>query len=336
MTPPRLPSRRRLLESGVGAALLPIVGAARAATPAAASALPYPAQPVRLVVAYAAGGGADFAARLVAQKLQETAGIPVVVENRPGAAGVVGTEYVARSPGDGHTLLFADAGHGINAAVYPTARYHPVRDFTPLTLVASSPQLLAAHPSVPADSLGELLALPRAQTQAMGVGTTGQGSGPHLTYELLRARTGLRLIHVPYKGGGPAINDAVGGQIPLVINSMPACMPHLQSGRLKPLALATAARHPRLPEVQTFAESARGVVAMNWYGVLAPAHLPPALADRLTRDIGRVLELPEVREKFAAAFLDPMPQGGAAFARFLEAEVRKWKDVVAQTGAVTG
>jgi tripartite-type tricarboxylate transporter receptor subunit TctC len=184
---------------------------------------------------------------------------------------MLGTEVVARAPADGYTLLYADVAHGINPAVYPKAKYDPVKSFAPITLVGAAPQVLVAHPSFPANSLKELLAMPREQIQKIAVGTPGQGSGPHLTYELLRARIGLELVHVPYKGGGPALNDAINGQIPLVMNAMPPVMPHLQSGKLKALAIATPQRHPRLPDVQTYAESAPGVVVYNWYGFLAPA-----------------------------------------------------------------
>ena len=303
-----------------------------AALPARAQAS-YPSQPIRLVVPYAPGGGSDFTGRLVAQKLQESgAGYSFIVDNRPGAAGMIGTEVVARAPADGYTLLYADVAHGINPAVYSKARYDPVKNFAPITLVGASPQVLVAHPSFPANSLKELLAMPSEQRQKIAVGSPGQGSGPHLTYELLRAKVGFDLVHVPYKGGGPALNDAINGQIPLVMNAMAPVMPHLQSGKLKPLAIATAERHPRLPEVQTYAESAPGVVVYNWYGFLAPAGTPPEVTERLARDIARVLALPDVKEKFDAAFLDVMPQGSAEMARFLDEEVGRWKQVAAQTG----
>lgn len=316
-------SRRSLLAASSVASL---VGApARAQTA-------YPSQPIRLVVPYTPGGGSDFTGRLVAQKLQETAGYTLIVDNRAGAAGMLGTEIVARAPADGYTLLYADVAHGINAAVYSKARYDPVKSFVPITLVAASPQVLVAHPSFPANSLKELLAMPREQMQKIPVGTPGQGSGPHLTYELLRTKVGLDLVHVPYKGGGPALTDAINGQIPLVMNAMAPVMPHLQSGKLKALAIATAERHPRLPDVQTYAESAPGVVVYNWYGFLAPAGTPPGVTDKLAADIAKVLVLPDVKEKFDAAFLDPMPQGGAEMARFLDGEVRQWKLVAVETG----
>jgi len=319
-------SRRKLLLCSTSALLLPTSLRAIAAQE------PPSSGPYRLVVPYSPGGGADYVARLIAQKLQATAGWNVVVENRPGASGMIGTEQVARSQPNGQILLFADAGHSVNAAVHPQAKYDPIGDFSPITLVASSPQLLAAHPSVAANSLAELLALPRDKVKDWAVATTGQGSGAHLTYEMLSARTGLQLIHVPYKGGGPAINDAIGGQVPLVINSLPALMPHLQAGRLKALAIATSERNPRLPSVQTFSESAPGVVATNWYGILAPAGTPEKLTQSLAEHVAQILRLPDIQEKFNGAFLDPMPQGPEAFQRFLGPEVQQWKDVVAETG----
>ncbi|OZI53633.1 Bug family tripartite tricarboxylate transporter substrate binding protein [Bordetella genomosp. 5] len=319
-------SRRKLLLCSASAAFLPLSRKVMAAQGTV------PSGPYRLVVPYSPGGGADYVARLLAAKLQETVGWNVVVENRPGASGMIGTEQVARSPANGQVLLFADAGHSVNAAIHPNARYDPIRDFSPVTLVASSPQLLAANPSVPVNSLAELLALPPDKVKDWGVATTGQGSGAHLTYEMLSARTGLHLIHVPYKGGGPAINDALGGQVPLIINSVPALMPHLQAGRLKPLAIATSKRHPRLPDVQTFGESAPGIVATNWYGILAPAGTPDIFTATLSQHLERVMQMPDIQEKFSGAFLDPMPTGPTAFARFLGPEVQQWKDVVAETG----
>jgi tripartite-type tricarboxylate transporter receptor subunit TctC len=317
------PSRRAFLAAGAAAGLL---------APAARSQTAYPSQTIRLVVPYAPGGGSDFTGRLVAQKLQETAGYTLIVDNRAGAAGMLGTEIVARAPADGYTLLYADVAHGINPAVYSKARYDPVKNFVPITLVGASPQVLVANPSFPVNSLKELLAMRRDQLQKIAVGTPGQGSGPHLTYELLRTKVGFDLVHVPYKGGGPALNDAINGQIPLVMNAMAPVMPHLQSGKLKALAIATAERHPRLPDVQTYAESAPGVVVYNWYGFLAPAGTPTEVTNKLAADIARVLVLPDVKEKFDAAFLDPMPQGSVEMARFLDDEVRQWKTVATETG----
>ena len=319
-------ARRHLVLSG---AALAAVTASRTAS--AQGAL---GKPVRIVVPYGVGGGADFAARLIAAKLADTAGMKVVIDNKPGASGIVGSDHVAKSPPDGSVLLFCDSTHTLNTAVNPKTPYDPVKDFRPLTLIGSSPQLLVAHPSFPANSLKELLAMPRETSKNLAIGSSGLGGAPHMTYELLHIKSGLTLVHVPYKGGGPALTDAVSGQIPLVVNSVPACMPHIVNKKLKPLAIASPQRDPRMPDVQTFAESVPGLVVYNFYGVLAPARTPAEVADPLTQAIVRVLDLPEVKERFAEAFLDPMPRGEKAFASFLAEDLALWKTVAAQTGVV--
>ena len=318
--------RRHLVLS---VAALTALAASRAAS--AQSAL---GKPVRIVVAYGVGGGADFAARLIGQKLTDTAGIKVIIDNKPGASGIVGSDHVAKSPPDGSVLLFCDSTHSLNTAVNPKTPYDPVKDFRPLTLIGSSPQLLVAHPSFAANSLKELLAMPRETSKNLAIGSSGLGGAPHMTYELLHLKSGLTLVHVPYKGGGPALTDAVSGQIPLVVNSVPACMPHIVNKKLKPLAIASPQRDPRLPDVQTFAESVPGLVVYNFYGVLAPARTPTDVAEPLTQAIVRVLDLPEVKERFAEAFLDSMPRGEKAFASFLANDLALWKIVAVQTGAV--
>ena len=318
--------RRHLVLS---VAALTALAASRAAS--AQSAL---GKPVRIVVPYGVGGGADFAARLIGQKLTDTAGIKVIIDNKPGASGIVGSDHVAKSPPDGSVLLFCDSTHSLNTAVNPKTPYDPVKDFRPLTLIGSSPQLLVAHPSFAANSLKELLAMPREMSKNLAIGSSGLGGAPHMTYELLHLKSGLTLVHVPYKGGGPALTDAVSGQIPLVVNSVPACMPHIVNKKLKPLAIASPQRDPRLPDVQTFAESVPGLVVYNFYGVLAPARTPTDVAEPLTQAIVRVLDLPEVKERFAEAFLDSMPRGEKAFAAFLANDLALWKIVAVQTGAV--
>ncbi len=292
----------------------------------------YPNRPIRLVVPYSPGGGSDFVGRLIAQKLTETAGWSVVVDNKAGAAGMIGTDAVAKSAPDGYTLFLADAAHATNAAVQPKTPFDPIKDFAPLTLVGSSPQLLVAHPSFPANSLRELLALPRERVREFAVGTPGQGSGPHLLYETLKLKTGMELVHVPYKGGSIALTDAVGGQIPMVINSVPACMPHIEAKRLKVLAIASTERHPKLPEVQTFSESVPGIVVSAWYGVMAPAKTPADVLQQLNAALNKVLDLPEVKTRLAGSFIDPMPRGPQAFSRYLNEEITRWKSVASQTG----
>lgn len=292
----------------------------------------YPNRPIRLIVPYAAGGGSDFVGRLIAQKLTETMKWNLVVDNKAGASSMIGTDAVAKSAADGYTLLLADTAHATNAAVVPKLSFDPVKDFAPITLLGSSPQLLVAHASFPANSLKELLSLPRSQVRQYGVGSPGQGSAPHLLYEMLRLKSGMELVHVPYKGGAMALNDAAAGQVPLVINSMPACMPHIEAGRLKALAIASPARHPKLPHVGTFSESVPGVLGSAWYGFMAPANTPADVLRQLDSAIENVAKLPDVQSRFANAFVDPMPTGPQAFSKHLKDEIARYKDVVKQTG----
>jgi tripartite-type tricarboxylate transporter receptor subunit TctC len=293
----------------------------------------YPTKPIRLVVPYAPGGGSDTIARVIGQKLGDRLGQTVVVDARPGAASMIGTEIVARARGDGYTLLLADVPHAINVVTYAKPTYDAVRDFSPVIRVATAPQVLAAHPSLKVSSLKELLAMPRAQTETLAMGTSGQGSSPHMTYELLRIKTGLVLNHVPYKGGGPAVADAVAGQIPLVFNASPPIVPFIKNNRIKGLGITSASRHPLLPDVPTFQESGvKDFVVAHWYGVLASGGTPPAIVKQLHQEIARILELPDVQERFASLAIDIAPLGPDEFQKLIESDVRRWKDVVVKSG----
>ena len=292
----------------------------------------YPTRPVRFVVPYAPGGGSDTIARLIGQKLGERLGTTFVIDNRPGAASMLGTEIVAKSLPDGYTLILADAPHAMNTATYKNVSYDAVKDFAPIMLVANAAEILVAHPSFPVNSLKELLAMPKAQTEKFAMGTSGQGSTGHMTYELLRLRTGLTLNHVPYKGGGPAIVDLVAGQIPLVLNATPPIIPHMQTKRLKGLALSTATRHAALPGVPTFEES--GVpdfVVGAWYGVLAPAGTPLHIIELLRSEIGRALKEPDVQARFAALALDADGRGPNEFRKLIETDVKRWRETAARS-----
>ena len=291
----------------------------------------YPARPVRMVVPYPPGGGSDITGRAIGAKLNESLGQTFIIDNRPGATGLIGTEIAARAPADGYTILLADAPHTINALVYSKKRYDAIKDFTPLNLIATAPQALCAHPSFGANSFKELLAMPRAQTEKLAMGSSGLASGPHMLYEWLRLKTGLTLNHVPYKGGGPSLSDAVAGQIPLVMNSVPAAMPFIKAGRLKPLAIASAQRHPLLPNVATFVESGvKDFVSFQWYGMLGPAAMPKDIVATLNREINKALNSAEVRERFVTLTLDAAPGTPADFLKLLESEDRRWRDVQQQ------
>ena len=293
----------------------------------------YPTKPIRFVVPYAPGGGSDTIARVIGQKLGDRLGQTIVIDTRPGAASMIGTEIVARARGDGYTLLLADVPHAINMATYAHPTYDAVRDFAPIIRVATAPQVLAAHPSLKVSSFKELLAMPRAQTEKLAMGTSGQGSSPHMTYELLRIRTGLVLNHVPYKGGGPAVADVVAGQIPLAFNASPPIVPFIKTHRLVGIGITAAARHPLLPDVPTFQESGvKDFVVAHWYGVLASAGTPPSIVAQLHREIARILELPDVQERFASLAIDIAPLDPDQFRRLIESDVKRWKDVVAKSG----
>ncbi len=293
----------------------------------------YPSRPVRMVVPYAPGGGSDTIGRLVGQKLGEALGESFVIDNRPGAASMIATEIVAKSLPDGYTLILADVPHTINVSTYAHPTYDAIKDFAPVMLVGTAPQIMVANPSFAYSSLKELLALPRAQTEKIAMGTSGTGSSPHMTYELLRLRTGLTLNHIPYKGGGPATSDALAGQIPLAFNAAPASMTFLRANRLKGLGITSAKRHPLVPNVPTFIEA--GVpdfTVAHWYGVLAPAGTPPAIIRALHAEILKALQSPDVKERFAALAIDTAAIGPQEFAKIIESDVKRWREVVAKSG----
>jgi tripartite-type tricarboxylate transporter receptor subunit TctC len=298
---------------------------------AATAAEKYPSRPVRMIVPYPPGGGSDITGRAIGAKLTEYLGQTVVIDNRPGATGLIGTELAAKAPADGYTILLADAPHTINALVYSKQRYDAIKDFTPLNLIATSPQALCAHPSFSANTFKELLAMPRTQTEKLAMGSSGLASGPHMLYEWLRLKTGLTLNHVPYKGGGPSLSDAVGGQIPLVMNAVPAAMVYIKSNRLKVLAISSAQRHPVLPNVPTFVESGvKDFVSFQWYGMLGPEGMPRDIVATLNRDINRALNAPDIRERFIGQTFDPTPGSPTDFLRLLESEDKRWRDVQKQ------
>jgi len=300
------------------------------ATPAGA-AEGYPSRPVRMIVPYPPGGGSDITGRAVGSRLNETLGQTFVIDNRPGATGLIGTEIAAKAPADGYTILLADAPHTINALVYSKKRYDAIEDFTPLNLIATSPQALLAHPSFRAGTFKELLAMPRAQTEKLAMGSSGLASGPHMLYEWLRLKTGLTLNHVPYKGGGPSLADAVAGQIPLVMNAVPAAIPHVKSNRLKVLAITSAQRHPLLPGTPTFVESGvKDFVSFQWYGMLGPRGMPAGVVAILNREINKALQSSQVKERFGSLTLDITPGTPGDFRTLLVAEDRRWKDVQKQ------
>jgi len=301
---------------------------------AGASAAPqYPVRPVRIVVPYSPGGGTDFTARTLAQRLATSLGQSFIVDNRPGAAGIIGTQIVAGAQADGYTLVWTDNAHLVNPLVFKDAKYDALTNFEPIAQIAAAPQMLVGALAIPASTLKDLLALPRSQTAGYAVGSSGLASVPHFTYERLRLQTGLTLNHVPYKGSGASLADLVAGQIQLAMNSAAPSIPLVQGNRIKGLGVAATARLRQLPEVQTFNEAGlKDFTAAAWYGVLAPKGTPREIVDLLNREIGKALATPEISDRFSAQALEITPGSPADFRREITAETERWKLVIKQTG----
>jgi tripartite-type tricarboxylate transporter receptor subunit TctC len=289
----------------------------------------YPSRPVRLIVPYAPGGSSDIIARLYGQRLSETLGQQFVVDNRPGAGGTVGTAILAKSVGNGYTLILQDMPHTINPAVYGNLPYDPVKDFTPITLVARAPQWLFLHPTVQAKTVRELIALAKAQPGRLKIGSAGNGSGTHLMAELLMRGAGIDMTHAPYKGAGPAVAATVAGEMNAVFTSMPAAVAFVQSGRLRPIGVTTSRRHPSRLEVPTFEESGvPNMVLHHWFGVLAPAGLPKAVQAKLVREVTAAVEYPAIVERYKALILEPATATPEAFRALIESDLKRWRKVV--------
>ena len=290
----------------------------------------FPAKPVRLIVPFPAGGGLDFTTRIIAQKLGDVWGQGVVVENRPGASGMIGAESVVRSPRGGYTLLSCSPAEvALNAALYPKMSYDPLRELAPISLTAIYANVLAVHASVPARSWKELVALSRQTAGGIGFGSSGTGSTQHLTGEWLKRNAGINLLHVPYKGAAPATNDLVGGQIPMGILGAAPLIPHLKAGRLRALAVTTAKRAPALPEVPTLAEVGLKFESSQWFGLLAPAGTPREVIAKVNADLQRVLALGEVKERLATQGGETHGTTPEAFAAFLRAEHATYAKIIA-------
>ena len=301
-------------------------------TPAAAA--DYPNKPIRLIVPFGAGGGSDYVGRLVGQKLTEQMGQSVVVDNRPGAASLVGTEIAARAAPDGYTLLLADSGFTINSAFYKNVRYDALKDFDPVTVVAETPYLLVVYPNLPyAKSLKEYIAAAKAQPGRINIGSAGNGSGTHLSGELFKLRAGIKVTHVPYKSAGAAVADVVGGQIQSSMTSAPPALPLVKAGRLRILASAAAKRTALLPDVPTFEEGGvPGVHVTNWYSVVAVGGTPKPILKRLHAELTRAIASPDMHERLAAGALEPAPNTPEQFRKMIENELQRWARVIKDAG----
>jgi len=316
------------------ASWLAVVAGLAAAAPAAAQ-TPYPARPVTLVVPQAAGGTNDIVGRLVGQALGEVMNASVVVDNRPGAGGNIGTQLVARSPRDGHTLLMTiSSSQAINPALYRNPGFDPVKDFRPVGLIGTVPNVLLVNPSFPANTLGEFLALARRPGTDYQYASAGNGTLNHLLGEMLNDMAGIRLQHVPYKGVAPAINDVLGGQLPIVFASLPSALPHIRGGKLRALAVSGARRSPTLPDVPAIAESVPGYDGTLWIGLFAPAGLPPDVQTTLQDATTRALARPDLRDRLEQQGVEiAPPTTPAQFAALLQADLAKWGRIVKSSGA---
>jgi tripartite-type tricarboxylate transporter receptor subunit TctC len=293
---------------------------------------PYPSRPIKLIVGYPAGGASDVTARAVANKMVEFLGQPVVVENKPGAAGNIGSEFVARSKADGYTLIFGTISSSINGSLYKKLNYDPVKDFVAISQVTSTPFLLVANPNSPYKSVADIIAAAKkAQSldQLPDYATAGNGSGSHLFTELFTSMAGIRLNHIPYRGAAPAMADVMGGQVPLAFDNILTTMAQVQSGKLRALAVSTQARSSVMPNIPTLAEAGvPGYDATAWFGVLAPAGTPPAIIEQLATAIQKSVKTPEVTETMLKAGAEPVGSTPAQFDAFYKAEVEKWAKVV--------
>jgi tripartite-type tricarboxylate transporter receptor subunit TctC len=289
----------------------------------------YPTKPVRMIVAVPPGGPADTLARLVGPRLSEALGQTVVIDNRPGANGIIAYETAARSTPDGYTFVAVAAGVAINPSLYRKVPYDPIKDFAPITLGITVPNILVVHPSVKAGSVKELVALAKATPGKLTFASAGNGTSGHLALELFRLTTAIDVIHVPYKGGGPALADVMGGQVQALFSIALAATPQVKAGRLRALAISSANRSPVAPDLPTIAElGLPGFEVVGWFGWLAPAKTPPGIVDRLHTEIVKVLAMPEVKQRLLSQSTEPVGNSPAQFAAFIKSEHAKWGKVI--------
>jgi tripartite-type tricarboxylate transporter receptor subunit TctC len=315
--------------SGLASCVYALVGACCVGTAVAQT---YPSKPVRILVGFAPGGAVDISARVVAQKLAETIGQPVVVDNRPGASGNIAADLTAKAPPDGHTLLVANVTIAM-PSLFVKLPYDVKRDLAPVSLIALGPSVLVVHPSVPVRSVKELIALARAKPQALLYGSGGLGNITHLEMELLNAMARADMVHVPYKGAAPSITGLLSGEVHLLFASIPSVLSQIRSNRVRAIAVSTAKRNPVLPDVPTVSEAGvAGYDAASWYGMFAPAGIQKPALDVLSKELGRAMANRDVRAKFENDGFEPVGSTPDEFARFLPAEIAKWEKTIKAAG----
>jgi len=311
-----------------------IVSVVLAAMPPLATAQAYPAKPIRWISPWPAGGANDIFSRAIGQKIGESLGQQVLVDNRPGAAGTIGSDIAAKAPADGYTLVMGSSPtHAIAPALYPALPYDPLRDFSAVTLVGSVPNVLVLHPSVPAKTVKEFIAVAKARPGKLNFASTGNGTSQHLSAELFKFMAGLDMVHIPYKGTAPALTELVAGQVDLAFENMPALIPHIQAGRLRALAVTTTKRSAVMPELPTIAEAALpGYDASVWFGVFAPAGTPRPVVDRLHGEILKALQTQDLKSRMIAMGTDVSGMGPDDFSAYVRKEIPKWANLVKAAG----
>ncbi len=294
----------------------------------------FPSRPVHLLLPFSPGGTTDIMARSMSAKFQQETGQPLVIDYKPGAGGMIATEMVARAPADGYTLLLGSSAQlALNPSLYATVRYDPVKDFAPVALLGATPNVLLAHPSLPVASLKDLIALAKSQGGRINFASPGAGSTAHLAAELLKMQAGIDLVHVPYRGAGPAVMDALGGQVQLIFVAIPSIVNHAKQGRLRAIAVSGSHRSEALPDVPTIAETLPGFEASAWYGIVAPAGTPAAALGRLNALFKKITEAADLRAAWALQGIDPLEATPAQFADYIRSELPKWRAVIQRSGA---
>ena len=294
----------------------------------------YPVKAIRVIAGFPPGSGADITARVIGARLGDALGQQIVVDNRPGAASNIAADLAAKSPPDGYTLFIGTVANTINATLYSKLPFDFARDFAPVALTTAAPNVLVVHPSVPAKSVKELIALAKSRPGQLNFASAGTGTAPHLSGELFNAMAGVRMVHIPYKGSPPAVTDLLAGEVALMFSPSSTVLPHVKTGRLRALAVSTATRLPSLPELPTVAESGlKGYETITWFGFVAPARTPPAVVARLNAEIVKVLALPEVRNLFASQGIETLGGTPDHFASYIRDEIAKWAKVIRLSGA---
>jgi tripartite-type tricarboxylate transporter receptor subunit TctC len=319
--PPHLLGRRQFLHLATGAAALPAVSRV-------ARAQAYPTRPVRIIVSFAPAGSSDIVARLMGQWLSERLGQPFVIENRPGAGGNIGTEAVVRASPDGYTLLIVGGWNAINATLYDKLSFNFIRDIAPVAGIHREPYVIAVHPSVPAKTVPEFIAYTKANPGKVTMASGGIGAPSHVSGELFKMMAGVNLVHVPYRGGGPAVTDLLGGQVQVMFAPTPPSIEHIRSGKLRALAVTTATRSDALPDIPTVGEFVPGYEASNWYGVGIPKNTPADIVDKLNKEINAGLADPKIKARLAVLGVTPLVVSPADFGRLIAEETEKWGNVI--------